>query len=155
LRRNGTNWVYYKGRQKGRSPRETKLGIAVADSPDGPWRRHPENPVISSGHEVMFWREGSGVATVVNWAGPQAGTVQYSPDGVNFQIIGTVVNPPDAPSHFSPTCWDEDVPGETPRWGISMVKSADPLPYLVRWESRELSSALTAWVAGSSPPTQD
>ena len=138
LRRNDRNWVYYKGRQKGRSPGDTKLGLATADSPAGPWQRYTGNPVIPSGHEVMFWPHGHGVATVINWAGEQANTVQYSADGVNFSIVGGVENPPDAPSHYCPDCFEEtsDHPGVD--WGVCMVKSLDPLPYLVRWECPDL-----------------
>ena len=37
LVRGGEYWLYYKGRQAGHSPKETKWGVAIAKSPMGPY----------------------------------------------------------------------------------------------------------------------
>ena len=139
LRRNGENWVYYKGRQQGRTPSETKLGLAIAERMPGPWRRFRE-PVLKSGHEVMFWPQGEGVGTYIT-AGPEAGTIQYAPDGVSFRTVGRAKDGPEAPSHYCPDCFADEPVRPGPTWGIAMVKSADPLPYLVRWEAPDLPDA--------------
>ena len=34
-------------------PRHTKLGVAIADKPEGPYTKNENNPIIKSGHEVM------------------------------------------------------------------------------------------------------
>lgn len=58
LVRDGRYFLYYKGRQKGLSPRETRMGLAVAEQPLGPYRKATENPLIEGGHEVCVWRQG-------------------------------------------------------------------------------------------------
>ena len=68
--RNGKVWFYYKGRIKGKGPGETKLGVAFADSPTGPFTKQGEP--MHAGHEVMVWPQGKGVASLATAAGPRA-----------------------------------------------------------------------------------
>uniref|UniRef100_UPI003565C1BD family 43 glycosylhydrolase n=1 Tax=Pontiella sp. TaxID=2837462 RepID=UPI003565C1BD len=84
--RDGKYWFYYKGRQKGKSARETQMGLAIAEKPGGPYIRHPENPVIPGNHEVLVWPQGSGVAAMIGTTGPKEiiNSVLYAEDGVNF-----------------------------------------------------------------------
>ena len=37
IARDGKYWFYYKGRQLGKSPRYTQMGLAIADKPEGPY----------------------------------------------------------------------------------------------------------------------
>lgn len=129
--RNGKYCMYYKGRQTNHSPAETKMGIAIADTPEGPYVKHNENPVLNSGHEVCVWPHGKGVACMVCNVGPQGNTLQYSDDGIHFQKITDTV-PPKAPGPFRADRFEDGAgPGIT--WGISM-ENHHAWPYLVRFD---------------------
>ena len=84
--RNGKYWLYYKGRQWGKSFRETKMGVAIADKPEGPYVKYKNNPVVPGGHEVLVWAQGKGVATVIGKYGPKdvRKSIMYAEDGLNF-----------------------------------------------------------------------
>jgi len=124
--------MYYKGRQMNRTPRETQMGLAIAEAPAGPYARHPENPVLDSGHEVCVWPHGAGVAALVCDVGPQGNSLQYSDDGLHFHKVADVA-PPKAPGPFRA---DNFQPGAGPgiAWGLAMVASADGWPYLLRFD---------------------
>lgn len=109
----------------------TKMGLAVADTPTGPYLKCPANPVLGSGHEVCVWPHGHGVGCLVCRVGQQGNSLQYSDDGVHFQkIVDTV--PPKAPGPFRADGFvDGQGPGVT--WGISMEHGPER-PYLVRFE---------------------
>jgi hypothetical protein len=124
-------WMFYKGRQANRTPGQTKMGLAVADSPTGPYEKHAANPVLDSGHEVCVWPHGAGVGCIVAPTGPQGSSLQYSPDGLHFQKVRDC-QPPKAPGPHREDDF-RDGPGPGVRWGISMEH--DPRwPYLVRFE---------------------
>jgi beta-xylosidase len=130
IARNGEYRMYYKGRQWDGPPTETKMGLATAKDPAGPWTKYEENPVLDSGHEVCVWPHGKGIGCLVCDVGPQGNTLQYSEDGVVFRKISDTV-PPGAPGPFRA---DGFVHGEGPgmTWGISMVHHH--WPYLVRFD---------------------
>jgi beta-xylosidase len=129
--RGGAYWMYYKGRQAGRSPGETKMGLAVAPSPTGPYVKHPANPVLDSGHEVCVWPHGAGVGCLVCNVGPQGNTVQYSDDGIHFRSVLSAI-PPKAPGPYREDGFREGV-GPGISWGIAMDNSRQ-WPYLVRFD---------------------
>lgn len=129
--RDGKYWMYYKGRQMNRSPVETKMGLAIADVPTGPFTKHSDNPVLDSGHEVCVWPHGDGVGCLVCDVGSQGNTLQYSDNGIRFQKVADSV-PPEAPGPFRS---DKFVDGEGPgiTWGLAM-KSHHSWPYLIRFD---------------------
>ncbi len=129
--RGGEYWMYYKGRQMNCTPRETRMGLAIAREATGPYIKHRENPVLDSGHEVCVWPYGKGVGCLVSSVGPQGNTLQYSDDGVHFRkIVDTA--PPSAPGPFRADGFvDGAGPGVT--WGISM-QNHPAWPYLVRFD---------------------
>ena len=134
--RDGRYWLYYKGRQMGLSPRETKMGLAIADHPLGPYVKHPANPLIASGHEVLVWPMGEGVAAWVQPVGPAGGTIQYSPDGVHFQTRAEVV-PPRVPGPYCPDAFTDTAFGHGFTWGICQNSSRrEPFPFLERFDCR-------------------
>ena len=59
LVRDGKVWLYYKGRARqhgGAGPRHTRMGLAIAEAPAGPYlRQNKGQPVQDSGHEVLIW----------------------------------------------------------------------------------------------------
>ena len=136
IMREGKYWLYYKGRSyaDGRNgPRHTKMGVAIAEGPDGPFVKYGANPVLDSGHEVLVWPHRAGVAALVSDTGPQARTVQYAPDGLGFRAVGELpVAFPRAPGAFRPDAFDNTKFGRGFLWGISMRHG--PHPYLVRYD---------------------
>ena len=129
--REGRFWMFYKGRQAGRTPGQTKMGLAIADSPTGPYRKHEANPVLDSGHEVCVWPHGTGVGCIVAPTGPRGSSLQYSEDGVDFRKISDC-EPPKAPGPYREDDF-QDGRGPGIRWGISM-EPHPRRPHLVRFE---------------------
>lgn len=135
LVREGKIWMYYKGRQWRRTPGQTKMGLAVADRPEGPFRRlNNGRPVQDSGHEVLVWPLGTGVMSLVSNTGPKRMTLQYAEDGVNFMVVGRLPkNYPKAPGVFRADLTDPKAMGKGVAWGISMATYRGD-PYLQRYE---------------------
>ncbi|MFC1526386.1 family 43 glycosylhydrolase [Candidatus Latescibacterota bacterium] len=131
LVREGKYWLYYKGRQMGRTPGETRMGLAIAESPIGPYAKWEGNPVLDSGHEVCVWPHGPGVACLVSSTGPQGNTLQYSDDGLHFRRC-VDAPAPKAPGPYRADHFREGVgPGIT--WGL--CQHLDPKwPYLERFD---------------------
>lgn len=134
ITRDGRYWLYYKGRQWDHTPGETKLGVAVADRPQGPYVKHDDNPVIPAGHEVMAWPLGNGVAALINYAGPEElrRTIQYAEDGLNFSCIGRAEAVPAAAGFYRPEAFTDSGKGDWPEWGLQILTPKDLLPTLNR-----------------------
>ena len=58
--------------------------MAIADSPTCPFVKVEHNPLIG-GHTVCVWPHREGVAALIDNAGPEKYTVQWSADGIHFQ----------------------------------------------------------------------
>ena len=82
--RDGKYWFFYKGRQLGKGPGQTQMGVAIADKPEGPYVKYENNPVIPGNHEVLVWPQGTGVAAMIGTTGPKEITrsIQYADDGL-------------------------------------------------------------------------
>ncbi len=131
--RKGRYWMYYKGRQQGLSPAETKMGLAIADSPTGPYQKHPENPVLNSGHEVCVWPHREGVAALVAPVGSEGNTVQYSADGICFRQKARA-HPPSAPGPYRTDAYADVAFGKGITWGICQNARDAPRPFLMRFD---------------------
>ncbi len=130
--RAGEVWLYYKGRQWKHTPRETKMGVAVAEAPTGPFhKRNDGRYVQDSGHEVLVWPCADGVMSLVSRTGPQGGTLQFAADGLGFEVVRRLSGAlPKAPGAYR-----EDLSGNPGYdggigWGIS--HEGRP-PHLVRF----------------------
>ena len=135
LIRRGKYWWYYKGRGAGKHPGETKQGVAIAETPEGPYHKYEGNPVVHGGHEVLAWPHHSGVAMLIGTVGPEGvrETIQYAPDGLSFHAAGRIINPPIAPGGYRPDAFTDVADAEPMSWGLSMgTASGDP--YLVRFD---------------------
>lgn len=141
--RGGEYWMYYKGRAWTATVCETQIGLAIATSPTGPWRRYEANPVIEVGHEIMVWPHGPGVAEYGHFCTPsseggysraRAGEVFYAEDGRSFTravaIDGELLR---NPGGFFPDCYNDPKSGGGGTWGISFVENRGR-EYLVRWD---------------------
>jgi len=154
LVRDGKYYFYYKGRQLGKGPGKTKMGLAIADHPQGPYVRHPSNPVIPGNHEVLVWPQGAGVGAMIGTTGPKSITnsIMYAADGVNFSKVGSVKNGPWAGGVWRPEAFTQSGKGSVPKWGveISRVKrKRKALPFLGRFDITEnLTDKATQTFAG-------
>lgn len=83
-------YLYYKGERKGErntsGGREIRWGVAIADKPEGPYVKSPYNPITQSGHEIAIWKYQGGIAMISTDDGPEKQTMQYAPDGINFEL---------------------------------------------------------------------
>ncbi|MGD8240222.1 MAG: family 43 glycosylhydrolase [Armatimonadota bacterium] len=133
---NGKCLLYYKGEIHAPEYRSRAWGVAIADRPEGPFTDSPLNPVTNSGHEVLVWRHGEGVAALVTTDGYEKNTVQYAADGLNFELKAHVAIPPNAAGAFSPDDSTNTGDARGIAWGIchvTQVKSR-PWPLLLRFD---------------------
>lgn len=96
----GKFYLYYKGEQMGEEitwgGRQIRHGVAIADNPKGPYVKSPYNPISNSGHEICVWPHKGGIASLITTDGPERNTIQWSPDGINFEIIAAIPGAPHA-----------------------------------------------------------
>jgi sucrose-6-phosphate hydrolase SacC (GH32 family) len=140
--RDGKFWLYYKGRQWGKSPRETKMGVAIANKPEGPYVKYKNNPVVKGGHEVLVWPQGKGVATLIGKEGPEnvRKSIMYAEDGFNFKKTHNFTNKnvPLAPGGYRPEAFTDNGKGKLIEWGIQRVMKKG-IEYLERFDLNEVS----------------
>ncbi len=122
-------WMYFKGRAYERTPGQTKMGVAVADHPAGPWTKMNDGQDIQpEGHEVMAWPENGGIVSVVSNVGRG---IYFAQDGLQMtkttiQMEGRI----NAPGAYRPDLVNHGSKEEV-TWGISMAHTGHP--YLMRW----------------------
>ncbi len=96
----GKFYLYYKGEQMGEEitfgGRQIRHGVAIADNPLGPYVKSPYNPISNSGHEICVWLQDGGVASLITTDGPEKNTIQFAPDGINFNIMAVIKDAPHA-----------------------------------------------------------
>ena len=121
----GQVWLYYKGVQFGRNYRHdlgVAWGVAMADDPRGPFVKSPLNPVTNSGHETFLYPYREGIVAITSVEGPEKNTVQYAPDGLNFEVVGKVTVPPVAAGPYVPDAFTDSGDGRGVTWGLSHVQ---------------------------------
>lgn len=140
IKRNGKYWFYYKGRQLGKSPAHTQLGLAIADKPQGPYVRVADNPVIPGNHEVLVWAQGTGVAAMIGTTGPKdiVRSIMYSADGLKFTKTHSVADVPHAAGAFRPEAFTESGMGKRIEWGVHIGKQKGSLPFIERFDLSEV-----------------
>lgn len=130
LVRDGRYWLYYKGRQYNRTPGQTKMGVAIADDPCGPYKKvthvSPDYSILSGSHEVLVWPQGTGVAALASLSQ----TIHFAADGLHFKRLRSVRKHPNAPGGYRPDAFADTKNPRAMQWGISMTHGRDP--YL-RW----------------------
>jgi hypothetical protein len=133
-------YLYYKGERMGEEHylggREIKWGVAIADKIEGPYRKSPYNPISNSGHEICVWPYQGGMAAMLTSDGPENNTIQWSPDGINFEIkshIGGRTKPPHA-AGIVRSLDSEKGPLAALEWGICFDKK-NGWDYINRFET--------------------
>lgn len=121
---NNKFYLYYKGERYGEKVtaggREIRWGVAIADNILGPYIKSEYNPITHSGHELAIWHYQGGIAMASNNDGPEAGTIQFAKDGINFEIMAYVPHIPEAIATVE-TLENGDNPRAALTWGLSHV----------------------------------
>lgn len=134
--RDGKYWFYYKGRQLGKPPSQTKMGLAIADRPQGPYVKYDGNPVIPGNHEVLVWPQGTGVSAMIGKVEPKEITesILYSEDGLHFSKTHNVIDGPAAAGAYRPEAFTGSDVGKQIRWGVHIGQRKGSLPFIQRFE---------------------
>jgi beta-xylosidase len=129
-------WLYYKGRQWNNTPMNTKMGVAIAEHPDGPYVKHAGNPIIHGGHEVMVWPYQKGVVALIGAVGPKgiAKTLQYAPDGLAFSKMQDLDKVPSAPGAYRANAFTNQEKDSMIQWGLHIGTEQKSLPFLERFD---------------------
>ncbi|WPR73378.1 glycoside hydrolase family 117 protein [Algoriphagus sp. NG3] len=140
---NGKFYLYYKGEQMGEEitfgGRQIRHGIAIADNPQGPYVKSEFNPISNSGHEICVWPYDGGIASLITTDGPEKNTIQWSPDGVNFEIMASIKGAPHAIG-LNRTADTEKEPTEILRWGLSHIYNSYDYQSIMRFSSRRVTT---------------
>jgi len=94
-------------------------GLAIADNPLGPFKKHPLNPVMASGHETTLFPFKEGIAAFTIRDGNEHNTIQYAKDGINFNIASITEFMPNAAGPYIPDAFTNTKNGRGITWGIS------------------------------------
>lgn len=134
----GKFYLYYKGEQMGEEitfgGRQIRHGVAIADNPKGPYIKSEYNPISNSGHEICVWPYNGGIASLITTDGPEKNTVQWAPDGINFEIKGVVKGAPHAIG-LDRTADHEKEPTEILRWGLTHQYKNSDYQYIRRFST--------------------
>ncbi|WP_349666060.1 glycoside hydrolase [Polaribacter sp. Z014] len=115
----GKVYIYYKSAFNRPGNVWVAGGLAIADNPMGPFKKHPLNPVLNSGHEVALFPFKEGVAAFVIKDGNEHSTIQYAEDWVNFKIAAVSELFPYAPGSYVPDAFTDTKDGRGITWGLS------------------------------------
>jgi hypothetical protein len=133
--RDGKYWLYYKGRQWNNTPANTKLGLAIAEHPDGPYVKFEGNPVIPAGHEVSVWPHGQDVIAMINIGPPGLRrTLQRASEGIHFSKLAKLPGVPSAAGAYRPEAFTGSDRGIMIEWGICIGDRKGMLPFLQRFD---------------------
>jgi len=130
----GKIWLFYKGESLGDTLGNLKKGInqivraqgvAMADEPEGPFVKSPVNPILNSGHETCLFPYKEGIAAILILDGPEKNTVQYAPDGINFEIKAIIQCPPVAPRPYCLDAFADNGNGKGITWGLCHIAMDD------------------------------
>jgi hypothetical protein len=139
----GKFYLYYKGEQMGEEitfgGRQIRHGVAIADHPKGPYIKSPYNPISNSGHEICVWPYNGGIASLITTDGPEKNTIQWAPDGINFEIMSSIKGAPHAIG-LNRSADSEKEPTEILRWGLSHIYNNSDYQSIMRFTSARRTS---------------
>ena len=115
----GKIYLYYKSDFNGQPNLIRMQGLATADNPLGPFTKHPQNPIMNSGHETTMFPFKEGIAALVIRDGNEHNTIQYAKDGANFEIAAISTMLPNAGGPFIPDAFTNTKDGRGITWGVS------------------------------------
>ena len=135
---NDRYYLYYKGERMGErltfGGREIKWGVAISDNLEGPYVKSPYNPITNSGHELSIWPYQGGITALIITDGPERNTLQWAPDGINFEIKSHLKGGP--PAAGLVRAFDTDAsPIAALDWGLTHQYVSYDWQYIRRFES--------------------
>lgn len=132
-------YLYYKGEQMGEEitfgGRQIRHGVAIADNPLGPYVKSPYNPISNSGHEICVWHHNGGIASLITTDGPEKNTIQWAPDGINFEIQSVIKGAPHAIG-LNRSLDTETEPAGALEWGLTHQYKNRNYQYIRRFEGK-------------------
>ncbi|WP_460539648.1 glycoside hydrolase family 117 protein [Echinicola sediminis] len=132
-------YLYYKGERMGErrtfGGREIKWGVAISDKLTGPYVKSPYNPITNSGHELCVWKYDGGIAALIITDGPERNTIQWSPDGINFEIKSHIKWGPEAAGLDQSMDFDEG-PTAALKWGLTHEYVTGDWQVIKRFDAR-------------------
>ena len=140
LVRDGKYWLYYKGQPMGWTTKYSRgigWGVAIAVKPEGPFVKSSLNPVTNSGHETCLCPYGEGLLAICGHDGPEKDTIQFTSDGLNFDVVAHVTLPPLAAGPFAPDSYCDTKHGAGITWGLSHIATEEMKSgnsYIVRFD---------------------
>jgi len=136
-------YLYYKGEQMGEEitfgGRQIRHGVAISDKPLGPYVKSPYNPISNSGHEICVWHYNGGIASLITTDGPEKNTIQWSPEGINFEIMSVIKSAPQAIG-LNRSLDTETAPFASLEWGLTHKYKDDNYQYIRRFHGQQVSS---------------
>ncbi|WP_157492867.1 glycoside hydrolase family 117 protein [Echinicola pacifica] len=136
----GKFYLYYKGERMGEHKtfggREIKWGVAISDKLTGPYVKSEYNPITNSGHELCVWKYDGGVAALIITDGPERNTLQWSPDGINFEIKSHVKSGPEA-AGLDQSLDFEASPVAALQWGLTHEYVTGDWQVIRRFDARK------------------
>ena len=115
----GKIYIYYKSDFGERPDKVRMQGLVIGDHPLGPFKKHPLNPVLTSGHETSLFPFRGGVAALVYKDGPEHNTIQYAEDWVNFEIASISELMPYAAAPYVADAFTDTKDGRGITWGMA------------------------------------
>lgn len=140
LVRDNKYWLYYKGQPMGWTTKYSRgigWGVAIAGKPEGPFVKSDLNPITNSGHETCLLPYKEGILAICGHDGPEKDTIQYAPDGLNFDVVSHVMLPPLAAGPFAPDSYSDTKDGKGILWGLSHIATEELKQgnsYIVRFD---------------------
>ncbi|MGB2128978.1 MAG: glycoside hydrolase family 117 protein [Flavicella sp.] len=122
----GQIYLYYKGQNfQMRTPNAIKRaqGVAVANDPLGPFVKSMYNPICNSGHETNYFPFKDGIAATVSIDGPEKNTVQFSKDGIHFEVASHIQMVPVSPGPFIPDAFNSNGDAKGFTWGLCHINA--------------------------------
>jgi len=136
-------YLYYKGEQMGEAilfgGRQIRHGVAIADHPLGPYVKSPYNPISNSGHEICVWPYHQGIASLITTDGPEKNTLQWAPDGINFDIMSVIKGAPHAIGLNRTLDTNRD-PWAGLEWGLTHKYENDDYQYIRRFQGKRVTT---------------
>ena len=150
---NGKFNLYYKGEQMGEEitfgGRQIRHGVAIADNPKGPYVKSPYNPISNSGHEICVWPYNGGIASLITTDGPEKNTIQWSPDGINFEIESVIKGAPHAIGLNRSAEGDAEPTGVLD-WGLTHEYKTGDYQYIRGFRSLRVEQHVAKGASGTS-----
>ena len=136
-------YLYYKGEQMGEEitfgGRQIRHGVAIADDPLGPYIKSAYNPISNSGHEICVWPYRGGMVSLITTDGPEKNTIQWAPDGINFEIMSVIKGAPHAIG-LNRSLDTEKEPFAALEWGLTHEYWNDDYQYIRRFHGKRVTS---------------